>query len=53
MTPAAVLTGRELQALSDADLRRRVGEIRVYARVDPAQKIRIVEALQATARSSR
>ena len=41
-----VLTGRDLQVLSDAELRAEVGEIRVYARVDPAQKIRIVTALQ-------
>ena len=44
----AVLTGRDLQTLSDEELQRRVGEVRVYARVDPAQKIRIVAALQAT-----
>ena len=42
-----VLTGRELQAVSDEALQRLAGEIRVYARVDPAQKIRIVAALQA------
>ncbi len=42
----AVLTGRELQSLSDDALRRRVGSIQVYARVEPAQKIRIVAALQ-------
>ncbi len=42
-----VLTGRELTTLSDAALRERVATVRVYARVDPAQKIRIVEALQA------
>jgi Ca2+-transporting ATPase len=42
-----VLTGRELAALPDEILRARAGEIRVYARVDPAQKIRIVAALQA------
>ncbi len=45
---AGVLTGRDLQALSDQALQQRVGTIRVYARVDPAQKIRIVAALQAT-----
>lgn len=43
---AAVLTGAELAALDDAALRERVRRVRVYARVDPAQKIRIVQALQ-------
>jgi P-type Ca2+ transporter type 2C len=42
----AVMTGRALQALSDDELQQRVGSIRVYARADPAQKIRIVAALQ-------
>ena len=41
-----VMTGAELAQLSDDDLVRQVADIRVYARVDPAQKIRIVEALQ-------
>lgn len=43
---ALVLTGAELAALDDATLRQHVREVRVYARVDPAQKIRIVQALQ-------
>ncbi|MGE0420055.1 MAG: cation-translocating P-type ATPase [Acetobacteraceae bacterium] len=43
----AVITGRDLAALSDTALEERVREISVYARVDPAQKIRIVMALQA------
>ncbi|GGL37461.1 cation-transporting P-type ATPase [Phycicoccus endophyticus] len=42
-----VLTGRELAALDDAGLASRVLDARVYARVDPEQKIRIVRALQA------
>lgn len=42
-----MLTGRELAALSESGLARRVRSVRVYARVDPAQKIRIVTALQA------
>ena len=46
-TGDAVMTGRELAALDDAELGARVLQIRVYARVDPAQKIRVVEALQA------
>ena len=41
-----VLTGAQLGALGDDALRARVRTVRVYARVDPAQKIRIVEALQ-------
>lgn len=46
-TTAAVMTGAALQALDEPDLRRRVREVAVFARVDPAQKIRIVTALQA------
>ena len=44
---AEVLTGSELSGLSDAELQRRVASVRVYARVSPEQKIRIVKALQA------
>jgi len=44
---AAVLTGEDLAALDQEQLQARVHQVRVYARVDPAQKIRIVEALQA------
>jgi Ca2+-transporting ATPase len=42
-----MITGVQLASLSDDELRERVGRIRVYARVDPSQKVRIVEALQA------
>jgi len=44
---APVLTGADLAELDEETLRARVQRVRVYARVDPAQKIRIVEALQA------
>jgi len=44
---APVLTGLDLGGLSDAELMAQVRVVRIYARVDPAQKIRIVEALQA------
>jgi len=40
------LTGRELAELSDDELERRIGSVRVFARVWPEQKLRIVEALQ-------
>ena len=42
----AVLSGPELASMDDDALRARVRAVRVYARMDPAQKIRIVEALQ-------
>ncbi len=42
-----VMTGAELDALSDEDLRERVVDIDVYARVEPAHKVRIVRAWRA------
>jgi len=44
----AVLTGVELTALTDAALRDRVGAVSVFARIMPEQKLRIVQALQAS-----
>jgi Ca2+-transporting ATPase len=44
---APVLTGADLALLDEETLTARVQHVRVYARVDPAQKIRIVQALQA------
>jgi len=41
-----VLTGAELDRLGQAEFEAEVREIRVYARVDPQQKIKIVQALQ-------
>jgi len=44
---ARIVTGRELRELDDGVLAELVGSCRVYARVDPGQKIRLVEMLQA------
>lgn len=41
-----VVTGAELEQMSDAELASQVRDIRVYARVNPEHKIRIVEALR-------
>ena len=44
---AAALTGLELDAVDDADFAEAVRKTSVYARVSPAHKLRIVDALQA------
>jgi Ca2+-transporting ATPase len=41
-----VLTGTELEEMSDADLEREVEAIDVYARVSPEHKLRVVTAYQ-------
>jgi Ca2+-transporting ATPase len=41
-----VVTGLELDEMSDEELRERVSAISVFARVSPAHKLRIVDALQ-------
>jgi len=47
--PAAeVLTGDELQQLDEAALAQRLQRVSICARIAPAQKLRIVQALQAT-----
>lgn len=40
------IKGTELQAMTDEELSRTVGEVSVYARVNPEHKLRIVQALQ-------
>jgi Ca2+-transporting ATPase len=45
--PGVCLTGAELSAFSDEELRRRIGDVNVFARVVPEQKLRLVTALKA------
>ena len=42
----AILTGKDLSDLSEAELNKRVNDVQIYARVNPSQKLRIVKALQ-------
>jgi Ca2+-transporting ATPase len=41
-----LVTGPELRAMSDPDLHAVVEQVRVFARVDPEHKLRIIRALQ-------
>jgi Ca2+-transporting ATPase len=41
------LTGSDLNALDDSELRREIGDVNVFCRVAPEQKLRLVEALKA------
>ncbi len=43
-----VLTGKELDQLDDAALRERLRQVHISARITPAQKLRLVQALQAS-----
>ena len=42
-TDSQVLTGRELETMSDEDLLTKVNEVSVFARVSPQHKLRIVQ----------
>ncbi len=42
----SVVTGAELSAMTDDDLDRTTRETRIYARVDPGHKLRIVDSLK-------
>lgn len=42
-----LMTGDELKKISDEDLKSRISNITIFARVIPEQKLRIVKALQA------
>ena len=50
-TEGHVLTGAELNELSDEDFEKVVGQYSVYARVSPEHKVRIVKAWQNKVRS--
>jgi len=41
-----VVTGKDMENMDDEKLKQEIEKIRVYARVSPGQKLRIVEALQ-------
>ncbi len=43
---AEVITGRQLAEMTDEELRRRVSDVSVYARVSPEHKLRIVQSLR-------
>ena len=44
---AGCITGRELEAMSDDELARRIRSVSVFARMVPEQKLQLVRALQA------
>lgn len=45
-SPDEIITGPELDAMDDAELRRRIAKTSVFARAVPEQKLRIVRALK-------
>ncbi|WP_380677739.1 cation-translocating P-type ATPase [Salinigranum sp. GCM10025319] len=45
--PEGAMTGTEIAACSDAELREAVEEVEVFARATPEHKVRVLEALQA------
>lgn len=47
MPDLEVLTGAELDALSDEDLGKIIGKVGIFARTIPEQKLRIIKALKA------
>ncbi|MDD5677614.1 MAG: cation-translocating P-type ATPase [Kiritimatiellae bacterium] len=45
--PEECITGSELDAMSDDELKRRIGNTSIFARIVPEQKLRIVNAFKA------
>ena len=46
-SPGGVLTGEQIERMSKAELRARVADVGIFARVVPEQKLALVEALKA------
>ena len=44
--PEGALTGKEIEEMSEQQLRRKVEEVEIFARVSPHHKVMILEALQ-------
>jgi P-type Ca2+ transporter type 2C len=44
---AGVLTGEEIEGLSQEALQSRIGQVRVFARISPNAKLKLIEAFQA------
>ncbi|MFB6167059.1 MAG: cation-translocating P-type ATPase [Candidatus Nanohaloarchaea archaeon] len=44
--PEGAMTGKEVEQLSEKELREKVEEVEVFARVSPSGKVRILKALQ-------
>ncbi|OGZ42587.1 MAG: hypothetical protein A3C80_03775 [Candidatus Ryanbacteria bacterium RIFCSPHIGHO2_02_FULL_45_43] len=44
--PDSVVSGEELERMSDEEFLKRIGEIEIYSRVSPSHKMRIVNALR-------
>ncbi|MCX6179307.1 MAG: HAD-IC family P-type ATPase, partial [Chlorobiales bacterium] len=42
-----VMTGSEMQGISDIELQKRIGEVNIFARVVPEEKLRLVKAFKA------
>jgi Ca2+-transporting ATPase len=47
LSGASLLTGDEMSRMGDAELRQRLREVSICARIAPTQKLRIVQALKA------
>ena len=45
--PDQIITGEELAAMDEAELRERVSSVNIFARMVPEQKLRLVQALRA------